>query len=124
MDELISRIKWEDGNTEFWKRRFLGEGLNDVQQNLSETEDTEVIDILDDPDVAEDAPKEPDDEEAEEEEEVEQTESQTEVTVKDKDVERSKPLQMIGVQLLKDSEQTSSTTSKSQRKIARASFEV
>ncbi|CAA7403291.1 unnamed protein product [Spirodela intermedia] len=123
LDELISRIKLEDGNTEFWKRRFLGEGLKDVQQKLSETEDTEVIDILDDPDVTEDAPKEPDDEEAEEEEEVEQTESQTDVRVKDKDVERSKPLQMIGVQLLKDSEQTSSTTSKSQRKIARASFE-
>ncbi|MQL81271.1 hypothetical protein Taro_013746 [Colocasia esculenta] len=117
LDELISRIKWEDGNTEFWKRRFLGEGPNDVHQNLSEAEDVEVPDMLDDADVVEDVAKDPDDEEAEEEEEVEveQPENQVEVTVKNKEAERSKPLQMIGVQLLKDSEQPS-TTSKSQRK--------
>ncbi|XP_078442903.1 plastid transcriptionally active 3 [Wolffia australiana] len=125
LDELISRITWEDGNTEFWKRRFLGEGLAEVQKKLPEAETSEVIDILDDVDVAEDVPKEAEDEEAEEEEEVEQTENQAEVevAVKDKDAERSKPLQMIGVQLLKDSEQASSTAGKSQGKLARASFE-
>uniref|UniRef100_A0A1D1XFU3 Pentatricopeptide repeat-containing protein At4g20090 n=3 Tax=Anthurium amnicola TaxID=1678845 RepID=A0A1D1XFU3_9ARAE len=121
LDELISRIKWEDGNTEFWKHRFLGDGLNDVHRKLSEAEDPEVSDMLDDADVVEVA-KELDDDEAEEEEEVEQSETQVGVTVKDKEAERAKPLQMIGVQLLKDSEQTSAVN-KSQRKVARASVE-
>ena len=32
LDALISHIKLEEGNTEFWKRRFLGEGLNGDQE--------------------------------------------------------------------------------------------
>ncbi|KAG9138904.1 hypothetical protein Leryth_007532 [Lithospermum erythrorhizon] len=30
LDELISRIKLHEGDTEFWRRRFLGEGLNET----------------------------------------------------------------------------------------------
>ncbi|GLT66485.1 hypothetical protein SLA2020_388470 [Shorea laevis] len=68
-------------------------------------------DVLDDVDV-EDVAKEVEDDEADEEE-VEQTESQDGDRVKDKEVEAKKPLQMIGVQLLKDSDQTT-TSSKRQ----------
>ena len=74
--------------------------------------------------MAEDTPKEAEDEEAEEEEEVEQPENQVDVAVKEKETERLKPLQMIGVQLLKDSEQVPSSTNKSQGKITKASFGV
>lgn len=127
MDELISRIKLEDGNIEFWKCRFLGEGLIDVHEEDTEVEDPDLPDVLDDVDATEDVAKEGDDEEVdEEEEEVEQTETENPVDVikdKEKEVERAKPLQMIGVQLLKDSDETA-TTSKKTRRSARASVEV
>lgn len=126
LDELISRIKLEEGNTEFWKRRFLGEGLNEVHDEPAEeieAEDSDLPDVLDDADAAEDVVKEAEDEEVdEEEEEVEQTESQVGDKIKDKEAERVKPLQMIGVQLLKDSEQTATNPKKSRRR-ARASIE-
>ncbi|KAJ7978206.1 Pentatricopeptide repeat-containing protein [Quillaja saponaria] len=103
LDALISRIKLEEGNTEFWKRRFLGEGLNSDD----------------------DAAKDVEDEEADEEEEVEQAEEEVEQTdnqegdrVKRKEAEAKKPLQMIGVQLLKDSDQPS-TSKKSKRRSSR-----
>lgn len=127
LDELISRIKLEDGNTEFWKRRFLGEGLIDVHEEDIEVEDPDLPDVLDDGDAAEDVAKEAEDEEVdEEEEEVEQTETENQVDVikdKEKEVERAKPLQMIGVQLLKDSDETATTSKKTRRRSARASVE-
>ncbi|KAK1308779.1 hypothetical protein QJS10_CPA09g01928 [Acorus calamus] len=125
LDELISRIKLEDGNTEFWKRRFLGEGLNNVPEKHSKIDDSENPDVLDDDgtvedsDIAEGIEKEGEDEDEDaEEEEVEQPENQVDATVrvKDKDAEAAKPLQMIGVQLLKDSDQTTSTAVKSRRR--------
>lgn len=127
LDELISRIKLHEGNTEFWKRRFLGEGLNENHVQQSEIIDLEPTDVVDDTDDAvDDISKEAEDDEAEddeaqdEEEEVEQAESQPEVgDRKDKEVEAAKPLQMIGVQLLKDSDQTASSSRKSRRRISR-----
>lgn len=129
LDELISRIKLEEGNTEFWKRRFLGEGLNGDDEKIEEIEDTEVSDVLiDETEVVEDVAKEDadDDEADEEEEEVEQTDSQIEAgdRVKEKAVGSAKPLQMIGVQLLKDSDQTTAVSKKSRRRSSRISVEV
>lgn len=128
LDELISRIKLEEGNTEFWKRRFLGEGLNGDDGKIEEIEDTEVSDVLiDEIEVVEDVAKEEadDDEADEEEEEVEQTDSQIEAgdRVKEKEVGSAKPLQMIGVQLLKDSDQTTAVSKKSRRRSSRISME-
>ncbi|KAL6345169.1 hypothetical protein AAG906_013653 [Vitis piasezkii] len=124
LDELISRIKLQEGNTEFWKRRFLGEDLTVGRGKPMDKENSELPDVLDDADIGEDTAKEVEDDEAdEEEEEVEPTESQVADRVKDKEVESAKPLQMIGVQLLKDSDQTTPATRKSRRKLSRASME-
>lgn len=129
MEELISRIKLNEGNTEFWKRRFLGEGLRDVSSEVAKTEDSKLLDISDDADIVDDSTKEVEDEEVEEleeeeeveevEVEVEQNESQVDARVKEKGVERAKPLQMIGVQLLKDSDQTSAASARKARRKAR-----
>ncbi|KAK4721678.1 hypothetical protein R3W88_011911 [Solanum pinnatisectum] len=126
LDELISRIKLHEGNTEFWKRRFLGEGLSENYGQQSEIIDLEPTDVVDDNDAVDDITKEAEDDEAEddeaqdEEEEVEQTESQPEIgDRKDKEVEAAKPLQMIGVQLLKDSDLTASSSKKSRRRLSR-----
>lgn len=130
LDELISRIQLHEGDTEFWKARFLGEGFNENQSNIIEMEPTEVSDMLDDADAADDGTKDVEDDEADEEDEVdvevevEQTENQVEQIVKEKEAESKKPLQMIGVQLLKDSDQTTTTTTKKSRRRARASMEV
>lgn len=125
MDELISRIKLQEGNTEFWKRRFLGEGLNENHGKSMEENDSEIIDIADEADIVDDVAKDVEDDEAdEEEEEVEQNESQVGDQVKDKEVEAAKPLQMIGVQLLKDSDQRTSSSRKSRRKVSRMPAEV
>ncbi|KAL3820139.1 hypothetical protein ACJIZ3_006044 [Penstemon smallii] len=124
LDELISRIKLEEGNTEFWKRRFLGEGLNENHSKPLEVEDFEVLDVSDDADGGDDLAKEAEEDEVdEEEEEVEQTEIQVGDRVKDKGVEAAKPPQMIGVQLLKDSDQTTSSSRKSRRRSSRVSME-
>lgn len=106
LDELISRFKLEEGNTEFWRRCFLGEGLNEnYSKPLEEEEDDdddedddEVLDVLDDADsdVGDEVSKDAEDDE----EEVEQTEIQVSGRVKDKGAEAAKPPQMIGVQLL------------------------
>ncbi|XP_042467472.1 uncharacterized protein LOC122050643 [Zingiber officinale] len=121
VDELIARIKLQDGNTEYWKRRFLGESLTNVHEkdNLS---DSEILDVVDDIDPLEDGTKEAEEDEVDEEEVVEQTENQEGDITKEKEVERAKPPQMIGVQLLKDSGETSSAK-KSRRRVARASME-
>ncbi|XP_038879291.1 uncharacterized protein LOC120071230 [Benincasa hispida] len=122
LDELISRIKLHEGNTEFWKRRFLGEGLDSNNVKPSEDDKSEPLDSLDDVDTVEDVAKEIEEEEAEEEEEVEQTENQDGERVIKKEVEAKKPLQMIGVQLLKDVDQPT-TSKKSRRRSSRASLE-
>ncbi|KAI4311029.1 hypothetical protein MLD38_035966 [Melastoma candidum] len=121
LDELISRIKLEEGNTEFWKRRFLGEGIDGQHGKPIELEALEVPDTLDDTDVAEDVAKDVDEDEADEEEEAEvEVEEQTErldaEQMKVKEAQVKKPLQMIGVQLLKDSDQTSTPSKKSRRR--------
>lgn len=85
-------------------------------------EELEPTDVMDDVDV-EDGTKEVEDDEADEEE-VEQTESQDGERVKEKEVEAKKPLQMIGVQLLKDSDQTTTSSKKSRRRASRMSVEV
>lgn len=124
LDEMISRIKLEEGNTEFWRRRFLGEGLSGDHGRSVDVIESEPHDVLDDADVVEDVAKEVEDDEAdEEEEEVEQTENQVGDRAKDKEAEAAKPLQMIGVQLLKDSDQTPSTSRKSRRRTSRTSVE-
>ncbi|XP_042004033.1 uncharacterized protein LOC121752978 isoform X3 [Salvia splendens] len=128
LDELISRIKLEEGNTEFWRRRFLGEGLNENHSKPLEQEenDDEVLDILDDADVGDEIAKDAEDDEADEEEdeeEVEQTEIQVSDRVKNKEAEAAKPLQMIGVQLLKDSDQSTSSSRKLKKRSPRASME-
>ncbi|GMJ12209.1 plastid transcriptionally active 3, PIGMENT DEFECTIVE 324 [Hibiscus trionum] len=130
LDELISRIKLEEGNTEFWKRRFLGEGFQVDQVKLIEEGESEVADDeLDESDVVEDAAKDIEEDEGEgegegeEEEEVEQTEIQEVDRIKDKEVEAKKPLQMIGVQLLKDSDQITTRSKKSRRRSSRVSVE-
>ncbi|KAA8534716.1 hypothetical protein F0562_032233 [Nyssa sinensis] len=124
LDELISRIKLEEGNTEFWRRRFLGEGLNGDPGKHMDVKISELPDVPEDADVVEDVAKEVEDDEAdEEEEEVEQTENQVGDRVKDKEVEAARPLQMIGVQLLKDSDQPATTSRKSRRRVSRISVE-
>ncbi|KAF9661089.1 hypothetical protein SADUNF_Sadunf19G0031500 [Salix dunnii] len=132
VDELISRIQLHEGDTEFWRRRFLGEGFNGNHVKPVDMEASELPDELDededdddddDDDDIEDVAKEVEDEEADEEggvEVEEQTESQdAERIVKAKEAEAKKPLQMIGVQLLKDSDQTTRMSKKSKRRAAR-----
>ncbi|XP_008218372.1 PREDICTED: uncharacterized protein LOC103318731 [Prunus mume] len=147
IDELISRIKLEEGNTEFWKRRFLGEGVSSDQEKAVDVSDSAtVVDVAkevengeaeadddddgDNDDDDDNDDDEDDDEEEEEEEEevgveveVEQAERQDVERVKEKEIEAKKPLQMIGVQLLKDSDQTSTTSKKSRRRRSRVSAE-
>ncbi|XP_073031476.1 uncharacterized protein [Primulina eburnea] len=123
LDELISRIKLEEGNTEFWRRRFLGEGLNENHSKPLAVKDFEVLDVLEDADGSDDVAKETEDDEVDEEEEVEITEIQVGERVKDKEVEATKPPQMIGVQLLRDSDPTTSSSRKSRRRSSRVSME-
>lgn len=125
MEELISRIKLHDGNTEFWKHRFLGHGLEEIRDEEDKVDEEDEPDEEGDGDVIEDATKEAEDDEMdEEEEEVEQAGTPVEDVAKVKKVQKSQPPQMIGVQLLKDSEDASAATKKSQRKIGRMVVEV
>ncbi|KNA04151.1 hypothetical protein SOVF_202260 [Spinacia oleracea] len=130
LDELISRIKLEEGNTEFWKRRFLGERVIYDNMKPMDGQESEPEETMDDADIVDDGTKEVEEDEADDEEEeaeveveVEQTEGQEDLVdrVKDKEVEAKKPLQMIGVQLLKDGDQP--TTSKKSRRRARRAAE-
>lgn len=132
LDALISRIKLQEGNTEFWKRRFLGEGLTSNHEKQIDAGKPEPPEILDDVDAVEDAAKEVEDDEADdEEEEAEQPEEEVEPAgnqdvdrVKYKEVEAKKPLQMIGVQLLKDSDQPSTSSKKLKKRSSRLQVEV
>ncbi|KAG9447720.1 hypothetical protein H6P81_013848 [Aristolochia fimbriata] len=133
LDELISRIKLEEGNTEFWKKRFLGEGSSNSQVSPTLLEENN-SDSLDD---TEDMTKDGEDEEVDEEEEEVEVEAEVvaeaeteqsdtpvaERVVKNKEADSAKPLQMIGVQLLKDSDETTVTTRKSKRRTSRVSVE-
>lgn len=114
----------EEGNTEFFKSRFLGEGINSDHGKSFDIETSEPTDVLNDGDNVEDVAKEVEDDEAvDEEEEVEQTDREAGDRVKDKELEAAKPLQMIGVQLLKDADPTNAS-SKSRSKVSRISVEV
>ncbi|XP_058770634.1 uncharacterized protein LOC131644214 [Vicia villosa] len=127
LDALISRIKLEEGNTEYWKRRFLGEGLPGAQGNAMIEDTSESPDVQDYIDVAEGDAKEAEDDEADDddeevekaEEEVEPNENQDVERIKEKEVEAKKPLQMIGIQLLNDSDQPSASSKKSRRRTSR-----
>lgn len=125
LDELISRIKLQEGNTEFWKSRFLGDGLQENYGKQIEVEDSEIVDVSNDADAVDDVAKEVEEDEAEdEEEEVDLNDSQVVDRIKAKEVETAKPLPMIGVQLFKDSDETTSSSRKSRRKISRMPVEV
>ncbi|KEH42973.1 plastid transcriptionally active protein [Medicago truncatula] len=128
LEALISRIKLEEGNTEYWKRRFLGEGLNGDNGNAMDEGESESPDVQDYIDVVGDDAKEAEDDEADEdeeeeveqiEEEIAQVENQDVERIKEKEVESKKPLQMIGVQLLKDFNEPSATFKKSSRRRSR-----
>ncbi|KAL1340031.1 hypothetical protein AAHE18_U088100 [Arachis hypogaea] len=139
LDVLISRVKLEEGNTEFWRRRFLGEGLNNNHIKAMDADKSESTEVSDDVNVVEDAAKEVEDDEAEDDdEETEQAEEEVEVEVevevepsdnqdvhrvKEKEVEAKRPLQMIGVQLLKDSDQPTTRSKKFKRSSARLQAE-
>ena len=136
LDALISRIKLEEGNTEFWKRRFLGEGLDSNHGQPMDADKSASPEVPDDVNAVEDAAKEVEDDEADDEdEEAEQAEEEVEVEVepsdnqdvdrvKEKEVEAKRPLQMIGVQLLKDSDQPTTTSKKFKKSSARLQVEV
>jgi hypothetical protein len=110
---MISRIKLEDGNTEFWKRRFLGETRNHLCEEDSKEEDPDLDDELDEDDDDDDA-KEAEEDEIDDEEVIERTRNQGgDDETKDKPAKGpNQHLQMIGVQLLKDLEKTSGSTKK------------
>ncbi|KAL5983897.1 hypothetical protein ACLOJK_017995 [Asimina triloba] len=70
LDELISRIKLQDGNTEFWKCHFLGEDIIEVHGKKIDNEDLDLSDSSDDVDSMDGNSKEEEDNEVEEEEEL------------------------------------------------------
>ncbi|KAI3796890.1 hypothetical protein L1987_39577 [Smallanthus sonchifolius] len=117
VQELVSRVRLEEGNTEFWRRRFLGEGL-EAELGIPTAIEVEASDVSDNP---EDVNKQQvDDEEVDKEEVVEPTEIQAGDTeaVKDKEV-AANPLQMIGVQLFKGHDTTPAKSKKSVKRLAR-----
>ncbi|XP_010463904.1 PREDICTED: uncharacterized protein LOC104744533 [Camelina sativa] len=134
VDELICRIKLHEGDTEFWKRRFLGEGFIETSVESKETAETvatgesentskdvakEADDDEDDDDDEEEEQEgdEDDDENEEEEVVVAETENRAEGEdlVKNKAAEAKKHLQMIGVQLLKESDEANRTKKRGKR---------
>lgn len=124
IQELVSRVRLEEGNTEFWKKRFLGEGL-EAELGIPTAIEAEASEVSDNPE--DDANKQPgDDDDVDKEEAVEPTEIQAGDTeaVKDKEV-AANPLQMIGVQLFKGPETAPAKSKKSFKKLARiAAMEV
>lgn len=119
IQELVSRVRLEEGNTEFWRRRFLGECLEPELGKPTAIE-VEASEVSDNPEVSDDVTKQGDDDEADKEEVVEQTEIQAADTeaVKDKEV-AANPLQMIGVQLFKGPDTAPAKSKKSAKKLAR-----
>lgn len=113
LEELISRIKLQDGNTEFWKSRFMGESTNGNTEKAIETEDEDDDDIkaLDDEDddtEEEDEGKGREDDSDTEEEEpggeveiVEETDESPLIGKGNDDIEGDSP-ELIGSQLLRD----------------------
>ncbi|KAG7575950.1 SAP domain superfamily [Arabidopsis thaliana x Arabidopsis arenosa] len=132
VDNLICRIKLHEGDTEFWKCRFLGEGLIETSVESKETTESVVTgesekaieDISKEADNDEDDDEEEqegdeDDDETEEEEEVVVAETENraegEDLVKNKAADAKKHLQMIGVQLLKESDEANRTKKRGKR---------
>lgn len=141
VDELICRIKLHEGDTEFWKRRFLGEGLIETTADSIETDEsvaaggpenkTEDVakgaDDDEDDDEEEEQEGDEDDDENEEEEEVVVAEPENraegEDLVKNKAADAKRHLQMIGVQLLKESDEANRTKKRGKR-ASRMTLEV
>lgn len=135
MEELISRIKLQDGNTEFWRSRFMGESTNGDTNKAIETgdedDDIKALDDEDDDTEEEDEGKGDDDDlDTEEEEpgaEVEAVEEADESPLirkgKDDDIEGGSPPEMIGSQLLRDWEESFSRK-KSSKKLSRVYYPV
>jgi len=131
VDDLICRIKLHEGDTEFWKRRFLGEGLIETSVESKETTESVVTgesekaiediskeaDNEEDDDEEEQEGDEDDDENEEEEVVVPETENRAEGEdlVKNKAADAKKHLQMIGVQLLKESDEANRTKKRGKR---------
>ncbi|KAJ4874195.1 plastid transcriptionally active 3 [Raphanus sativus] len=133
VDELICRIKLHEGDTEFWKRRFLGEGLIETTAESKETDESsvdtgEIVNKTEDiakgadEDESEDEEEQEgdeDDDENEEEEEVVVAEPENraegEDLVKNKAADAKRHLQMIGVQLLKESDEANRTKKRGKR---------
>lgn len=134
LEELISRIKLQDGNTEFWKSRFMGESTNgDTEKAIeAEAEDDDDIKALDDED--DDTEEEEhegkggeDDSDTEEEEpgaEVEIVEADESPLIGkgNDDIEGGSP-ELIGSQLLRDWEESFSRK-KSSKKLSRVYYPV
>lgn len=119
IQELISRVRLEEGNTEFWRRRFLGECLEAElgKPTAIEVEATDVSDNnINNNNSEEDATnnKQVDDDEGDKEEQTENQSGDTEA-VKDKE-DAANPLQMIGVQLFKGFDDSTPTKSKKSKK--------
>ncbi|CAN0903311.1 hypothetical protein LINGRAHAP2_LOCUS22489 [Linum grandiflorum] len=132
LDELISRIKLQDGNTEFWRRRFLAEGMKTEDAKTIDVDASETSEVPDEVDAADDVSEDVEDEGGDEDEgeevevegEAEQTKNQNvETVVKQKEADDAKhPLQMMGIQLLMGSDQSNLSSKKSRRK-SRPSYE-
>lgn len=90
-----------------------GDNVEDVAKEVEDDEDED----------EDDEDEDDEDEEDEEEEEVEQTYREAGDRVKDRELEASKPLQMMGVELLKDADPTSAS-SKSRSEVSQISVEV
>jgi hypothetical protein len=119
VEELISRIKLHDGDTEFWRSRFMGESTTGDTKKAIETEDEDdnikAVEDEDDDTEEEDEGKEGeeddlDTEEEEPEAEVENVEDDADdiqqVSKEEDDIEGGRPPELIGSQLLKDWEET------------------
>ncbi|XP_019099566.1 PREDICTED: uncharacterized protein LOC109132414 [Camelina sativa] len=78
-DELICRIKLHEGDTEFWKRRFLGEGL--IRTSVESNETAETVATVESENKIKDVAKEVDDDEEEEEQEGDDENEEEEVVV-------------------------------------------
>ncbi|KAJ1693952.1 hypothetical protein LUZ63_010650 [Rhynchospora breviuscula] len=129
LEELISRIKLQDGNTEFWRSRFMGEGTNGNTEKEIETED-EDDDIKalnnEDDDATEEEDEDTEEKEVEEDDldteaeaEIVEEADESQMVGKEKDdVGGGPPQEMIGLQLLKDWDESPSSK-KSSKKLSR-----
>ncbi|KAJ3682428.1 hypothetical protein LUZ60_015001 [Juncus effusus] len=118
LEELVSRVQLQDGNTEFWRKRFLGEISNNMYKRQMEvlTESSEKIietehyNEDEDEEAEEDEPKgisldeDEDDDEEEEDDPLDQEDESEgrQLMGKIKDDNEDGPPQLISSQLFKD----------------------